>query len=316
MSFTLRVSVLDQCQLRCNYCLPQALDQFLAKETWLTLPQYEKIAKALLPLKIEKVRFTGGEPLLRKDLPAIIKIFGRIISNAKLAVTTNGLRFVSVAYQLVDSGISAVTFHLDTLKEERYKKIMGPGEITTVLKAISYAQKVGLKVKINMVVQKDLNDDELWDFLLLSQKLSVQVRFIELMNTGSARDFVSATFISGSDIINKISRHSRVIEKGRKQSTDPAELFFVEKLGIDFGLIASDTRPFCGNCNRLRLSADGRLRTCLYEPVGHGLGLKSQLMPSDEELMVNIMKVIAQKMSFHPAQKKARSPFSMSQIGG
>lgn len=316
MSFTLRVSVLDQCQLRCRYCLPTGTSTFLPKSHWLTLQQYEKIATAMLPLSIDKVRFTGGEPLLRADLPAIIRTFSQIFTKAELALTTNGLRFVPKALELLRSGLHAVTFHLDSLKNERYRRIMGAGDVACVLDAIRHAQSLTFKVKLNVVVQRDVNDDELGDFLRLSQEMSVQVRFIELMNTGSARAYVEDAFISGKDILEKIACLTRITALGRKNPSAPAELFMAPDLGIKFGLIASDTRPFCANCNRLRLSADGRLRTCLYEPAGHDVGFGRAVVPSDEEIAKNIAAVVAKKTSFHPGLKKELKQFSMSQIGG
>lgn len=313
MSYTLRVSVLEHCQLRCNYCLPPTFSASFNKTNWLSLDQYEKIATALSKLPIRKIRFTGGEPLFRPELSSIIKIFSQIFFDAELALTTNGLRFLDEKDALLRSGLKQITFHLDTLKNERYARLMGRGSVEAVLNAVEHAQDLGLQTKINVVVQRHLNDDELWDFLLLSQKLSVPVRFIELMNTGSARDFVSQAFISGQEILEKISRFTTVNERGRKELSTPAEEFFAKDLDLTFGLIASDTRPFCAHCNRLRLSADGRLRTCLYEPLGQMLPFKTA---SFDDLLAAIDDIVARKTSFHPMLKKNQRAFSMSQIGG
>lgn len=313
MSYTLRVSVLDNCQLRCGYCLPDGPKNLLHRRNLLTNFQYQKIAKALAPLAIEKVRFTGGEPLLRQDLPAIIEAFSSL--QVPMALTTNGLRFLAMKDGLLKSGLSAITFHLDTLKEERYRHLMGHGSVHSVLLAIESARS-DLAVKINVVVQRGLNDDEMVDFLHLSRKISVEVRFIEQMNTGSAKDHVQKTFLSGQDILARLGHHTRILVLDRLYPSAPAERFWAPDMGVEFGLIASDTRPFCHHCNRLRLSADGRLRTCLYEPVGHDLGFSPNALPSDDVLLANITRVVKQKMSFHPALRKARTDFSMSQVGG
>jgi GTP 3',8-cyclase len=311
MAYTLRVSVLDACQLRCRYCLPHGAVSTMAKATWLTIEQYEKIACALKPLGIEKIRFTGGEPLLRSDLPQITQVFAQTYPGIELAITTNGLRFSLMKADLIKAGLTAATFHLDTLKAERYPTVMGRGDIAVVHQAVLLALESGLRVKINMVVQHGVNDDEIIDFLLYSQTVGVEVRFIELMNTGSAKDYVQKTFMSGQQIVALIERHTKVIPVARAQKSAPAEQFLAPDLGITFGLIASDTRPFCADCNRLRLSANGFLRTCLYEPVGHKLATINE-----DALLSNIERIVAEKTSFHPNLKKDRQNFSMSHVGG
>lgn len=313
MSFTLRVSVLEHCQLRCLYCLPPGSSTFLTKKSWLTLDQYESVAHALSHFPINKIRFTGGEPTLREELVGIVAIFSRALPLAKIAVTTNGLRFSSLSTRLVDAGVRGVTFHLDTLKPERYQHIMGRGDVDTVHHAIAVALRAGMTVKLNMVVQKSINHDEIVNFLQWSQESGVSVRFIELMNTGSAKDYVAQTFMTGEEILDVIRLHSDVVTLEREHGSDPAERFFASRFNVVFGLIASDTRPFCSQCNRLRLSADGKLRTCLYEPTGFDL---TSIIYSPDDLRNAIGEKITKKTSWHPAMRKVREDFSMSQIGG
>jgi cyclic pyranopterin phosphate synthase len=143
----------------------------------------------------------------------------------------------------------------------------------------------------------------------------VEIRFIEQMNTGSAKAHVAKTFMSGSDILNRIDRFTKITQLPRHSPHDPAERFFAMDLGVSFGLIASDTRPFCHNCNRLRLSADGRIRTCLYEPNGHEIGLVD-LSLSDTQVLANLRHIISKKQSFHPALNQSGLDFSMAQVGG
>jgi GTP 3',8-cyclase len=309
--FTLRVSVLQHCQLRCGYCLPQRFS-FLAKKNWLSLSDYEKLADVFSSIALHKIRFTGGEPLLRKELPDIAASFKKANPNTTLAITTNGLNFRPVARRLRDCGISAITFHIDSLKEERYERLMGLGKLNTALEAINQAQMLGFSVKINVVVQRNANDDELVDFLLFSKKNAVAVRFIELMDTGSAQGMVAKHFISGQEIRNAIAAKYALRGSNREHKSDPAELWDIEELGISFGLIASDTEPFCQDCNRLRLSADGRLFTCLYESSG----VKLDLSLEKDALESSIRKKISIKESFHPGLLKPRRLFSMSQTGG
>jgi cyclic pyranopterin phosphate synthase len=200
------------------------------------------------------------------------------------------------------------------LREERYAALMGRGSVRAVLAAIEEAQAAGLLVKINVVVQRGLNDDELCDFLQFSRAHAIEIRFIEQMNTGSARAHVARTFMSGADILAHLARVMTIKESKRIDPSAPAEQHYAEELGVMFGLIASDTRPFCTNCNRLRINADGRVRTCLYEPGGIDIGITKGLCTA--ELMRNIRTAIASKRSFHPAVNLVRTDFAMAEIGG
>lgn len=302
--------MLEQCQLRCNYCEPGAFS-LAAKKSWLSVSQYEKIARALARFSFKKIRFTGGEPLLRPDLPFIIEQFSKAMPQALLAITTNGQRFLATAPHLVEKGLHTITFHVDSLIDDRYQTLMGKGELKKALLALEFAQSLGLKVKINCVVQRGLNDDELIAFLKFSQSSGIPVRFIELMDTGSAREFVRKHFMSGRDIIKSLEPLG-VIPVEREHPSDPARLFFASLLGVTFGLIASDTEPFCSDCDRIRLSANGRLYTCLYEPGGEAL-----ILGAEEELLhAQIERKIGAKESWHPSIPKPRRLFSMSQTGG
>lgn len=307
---SLRVSVLEHCQLRCAYCLPEAYLGF-AKKEWMSLEHYEKVARVLARFSIKKARFTGGEPLLRKELPQIIEKFSHAMPKARLALTTNGQRFSFMAEALLNAGLQTITLHVDSLKEQSYVQLMGKGELKIALKSLELAQNLGFSVKINVVVQRDLNDNELVDFLVFSKQHGVQVRFIELMDTGSARDFVAKHFISGREIREKLSPLD-IKAEGRLELSDPAKLFYASKLGVTFGLIASDTEPFCDACDRLRLSADGRIYTCLYDPNGSALSLDKE----EETIFLEASQKIKNKESLHPSQKKTRRLFSMSELGG
>lgn len=314
--YSLRVSVLENCQLRCNYCLPSGFKINRRQKNLLSIDAYKKIASAMSNLPIKKIRFTGGEPLIRKDLDEIIKVFRLYLQQSHFALTTNGLLYDSKSQQLKSAGLDSVTFHIDSLKRERYSQLMGGGTPEKVLSAIACAKKLGHAVKINCVVQQGKNDDELIDFLKLSKEISVTVRFIELMNTGSAQNYVAQTFISGRDILEKIAVHTPVESLPREEKSSPAERFYARDWNVEFGLIASDTRPFCNNCNRIRLSATGQLRTCLYEPLGVSLIDEADINWCEQQIIERIEKKIALKKSHHPALKQERHLFSMSQIGG
>lgn len=308
--YALRVSVLDRCQLRCGYCLP---DNSSKKASWLTIEQYEKIAQGLSHFNINKIRFTGGEPLIRPELGQIIKIFKINFPKSPLALTTNGLLFKTKATEIYEAGLRKITFHIDTLNEQKYKKIMGKGNLYEVLANIEFAKTMGFAVKLNIVVQKNLNFDELEAFLNYSKNNQVQVRFIEMMNTGSAKDFVAQEFVSGQEILTKVENLFGLKKLERENASDPAELFLAIKINLMFGLIASDSRPFCSNCNRLRLSAEGKLYSCLYEEKGVDL----VNLASRTELAELIALKIKNKKSYNPSlSPKPRRLFSMAHIGG
>ncbi|MBL92115.1 MAG: cyclic pyranopterin phosphate synthase MoaA [Myxococcales bacterium] len=315
-TYTLRISVLEQCHYRCPYCMPGATKAFMPKSKWLDAAGHSLLAQGFNWLPIEKIRFTGGEPLLRQDLPDILAAWHEALPEAALALTTNGDKLKGREAALQAAGLTQLTFHLDTLRPERYGALMGPGSLKEVLNSLETAKGYFLTIKINMVLQKGLNDDEVFDFLRFAKKHDVQVRFIELMDTGSAPAHVQKTFLSQQDLLKRIEKDQPVTALGRANPADPAAIFELPNTGFSFGMIASDTEPFCEDCNRLRLSADGMLRGCLYEP--QGVPLKAML---DKKLPITDLKdkirsVVMQKSSFHPAVGRQRVPFSMAQVGG
>ena len=222
--------------------MPDADQKFLSKKYWLKLSHYEKLTCVLKNINLNKIRFTGGEPLLRPDLALIISLFAQNLPHVPLALTTNGLGFNnSMARDLKQAGLSQITFHIDSLREDRYEKIMGKGKLSLVLEALERAQDLGFNIKINTVVQKNQNSDELLNFLLFSKKSGVEVRFIEIMNTGSAKKFVEHNFMSGQDILDILALNFKIRPIQRLHKSDPAEVFFIDDLALSFGLIASDT---------------------------------------------------------------------------
>jgi GTP 3',8-cyclase len=309
-SYALRVSVLDVCNLRCSYCAPGTVTSPLHKAQWLQAEEHRALAPHFAAVGVRKVRFTGGEPLVRDDLVDVVAAWRQALPDAELAVTTNASRLKEMAASLRTAGIDRVTVHLDTLRGERYEALMGRGSPDRVQKAIAVAQRTFDEVKLNVVVQRGKNDDELTDFLRFSRQTGVQVRFIELMRTGSANDVVDEAFMAGSEVIARLGAQPIP----RRHHSDPAALFRSDD--VVFGLIASDTEPFCGDCDRLRLTADGRLRGCLYESGGLPLGRALRDGVDDLALRALIESKVARKTSFHPSTDSERAPFSMAEIGG
>jgi cyclic pyranopterin phosphate synthase len=315
-AYSLRVSVLDACNLRCTYCAPGALAAPMSSSRWLSPAEHARLAPSFAAVPVKKVRFTGGEPLLRADLEAVVAAWRAALPSADLALTTNATRLVARVDALRSVGLDRVTVHLDTLREERYGALMGEASsVAQVLRALDVARARFAEVKLNVVVQRGRNDDELLDFVRWSRGSGAQVRFIELMRTGSADDVVDDAFFAGRDVVARL--HARPL--ARRDASDPAALFAADVDGVDvvFGVIASDTEPFCGACDRLRLTADGRLRGCLYESGGVALGAALRQGVDDDALRALVQRGVRGKRSFHPlATGVARVPFSMADVGG
>lgn len=311
---TLRVSVLDRCQYACPYCRPGAIDPFFGREELLCGSAYARLAPAFVRAGVTKVRFTGGEPLLRPDLASIVAAFRAASPTLDLALTTNGQLLPRRLGALVDAGLDRATVHVDSLRPDRYRALMSDADVGAVLDGALTAASALREVKINTVVQRGKNDDELLDFLALSACHGVEVRFIELMNTGSAVDYTREVFVSGREIVESIRRARGATAVPRRHAADPAALYRTDD-GLVFGVIASDTESFCASCNRLRLTADGDLRGCLYQD--RGVDLRRAAASGDASAIDDAIRAATlSKRSFHPSVAPRRLLFSMARTGG
>jgi cyclic pyranopterin phosphate synthase len=319
-SYTLRVSVLEACQLDCRYCRPGSVTPATSRAAWLHASEHARLAPLFRARGIRKVRFTGGEPTLRDDLVDVVQAWHGA-GFVDVALTTNGLRLPPLLPALRRAGLRAVTVHLDTLREDRVVDVMGRGaSVVQAQEAMRAAKNSGLDVKWNCVAQQGVNDDEFGAMLDAAQADGVELRFIEQMNTGSAGGYVKETFLSGAGIVAAVARSAAAapVSLPRRQESDPAALWRVTRRGIDvvFGVIASDTEPFCDACDRLRLTADGRVRGCLYEPGGLPVGTALRGGADDEALGALLDAAIDGKRSHHPGAPVQRRPFSMADVGG
>jgi len=320
-SYALRVSLLEACQLSCGYCMPGAVTPPSKKALWLFAQEHERLARVFAARGVRKVRFTGGEPLLRDDAPDIVAAWRKGCPDASLALTTNGQRLEERLPALVGAGLASVNVHIDSLDEERAAQLMAGGSAATALRGAVAAKSAGLEVKLNVVAQREGsggagNHLELDNFLRWSADTSIEVRFIELMDTGSAPDHVRERFLSGEEIVEGIEAMRPLTRVGRRVARDPASLYRCRDDGTVFGIIASDTQPFCDDCDRLRLDAQGRLRGCLYEPPGVALGESLRDGADDAEVGALLDAAIDDKRSFHPLVAISRPAFSMADIGG
>jgi cyclic pyranopterin phosphate synthase len=262
----LRISITDHCNLNCLYCAPFGGRRKLTHPEILSHEEIVRIVNAAVLAGISKVRITGGEPLMRKGVVELCRMLSAIEGLESLALTTNGVRLQELALQLHDAGVQRVNVSLDTLRPKRFKKITGRNLLSRVLSGIERAEEVGLHpVKINTVVMRGINDSEIEDFARLTLKKSYQVRFIELMPTnGCGSGDYESLFMPVEEIVRVVKRVGELSLEPAVDSPGPARLCSLpEGLG-KVGFIAPLSWHFCGSCNRLRLTADGNLRSCLF----------------------------------------------------
>ncbi|MDE2026933.1 MAG: GTP 3',8-cyclase MoaA [Candidatus Omnitrophica bacterium] len=266
----LRVSVIDRCNLRCPYCMPQGsfghAYKFLNPSEWLTFDEIETLVCMCVDMGVSKVRITGGEPLLRPNLPDLIRRLKKIEGIEDLALTTNGILLAAHAGQLKDAGLDRLTVSLDSLDENVFKKMSGgAGTLRTVLRAIDCAQKAGFfPLKFNCVVQRGINDHTILDMVEHFRGSGHILRFIEYMDVGNQNHWDFKNVVPSGEIISRIHKKFPLRLLERNYSSETSERYgFVDGAG-EIGFVSSVTRAFCGTCTRLRLSADGKFYTCLF----------------------------------------------------
>ncbi len=277
---SLRVSVTDRCNLRCRYCMPEDEYTWLPRETLLSFEEINRLVEIFAEFGVDKVRLTGGEPLLRRDLPALIRLLRQQASIQDIALTTNGILLDEQAESLRDAGLHRITVSLDTLKPDRFLKLTKRDSFDRVLHGIEQVKTVGLAgLKIDTVAIKGFNDDELVDLIEYGKSVEAEVRFIEYMDVGGANDWGMEKVFSQAEILERLRQAYGPIEPIRENSSAPAQRFRLPD-GITFGIIPSTTTPFCATCDRSRLTADGLWYLCLY--ARHGLDLREPLRMNDD----------------------------------
>ena len=265
---SLRISVTDRCNMRCGYCMPEEEYVWLPKASILTFEEISRLVGIFTALGVDRIRLTGGEPLLRHDLPTLVALIRRDPSIRDVALTTNGILLARQADQLRSAGLDRVTVSLDTLRPERMQQFAQSSRHADVIAGISAALTASLTpLKLNAVVIRGYNDDELVDLLEFGRARSIEVRFIEYMDVGGATGWSPSQVVSQEEILQRLSRRYGAIEPVGENGSAPAERFALSD-GTTFGLIASTTAPFCSSCDRSRLTADGRWLLCLYGEGG------------------------------------------------
>ena len=265
---SLRVSVTDRCNLRCSYCLPEGSQVWLPKAEIATLEELASLVRVMTLVGTTKVRITGGEPLLRRDLPTLVQALAEIPAIQDLAMTTNAIPLPDLAGDLRSAGLGRLTISIDTLQAARYKTNTKRDSHGKLLAGIRYAEEAGFTpLKLNTVVVRGTNEDELAALLRFARERGHQARFIEYMDVGGALNWDPALVVPRSEILHRLESECGPIKALAPGDSSPANLFTLSD-GTVFGIIASVTAPFCGACDRARLTADGKLFTCLYAADG------------------------------------------------
>ena len=281
---SLRISVTDRCNLRCRYCMPEDDYVWLPRASILTFEELARLVGVFAGMGAHKVRLTGGEPLLRHDLPALVAMIARDSRISDLAITTNGLLLAKQAAALKAAGLRRVTVSLDTLRAQRMLAFAKSAHHADVLEGIATARRVGFgKLKRNAVVIRGFNDDELIDLIEFARTHDAEVRFIEYMDVGGATRWSMDQVVSQREMLEILGRHYGAIGPVPDDPHAPAERFRLPD-GTTFGIIASTTAPFCRSCDRSRVTADGTWLLCLYAARGVDLREPLRRGAPDEEL--------------------------------
>ncbi|HUU36073.1 MAG TPA: GTP 3',8-cyclase MoaA [Vicinamibacterales bacterium] len=279
----LRLSVTDRCNLRCLYCMPEAEYTWLPKHDVLTFEEIDRLVGIFVGLGADKLRLTGGEPLLRTNLPSLVTQLARHASVRDLAMTTNGILLSAFAGPLRDAGLKRVTVSLDTLRRERFVRLTRQDELTRTLSGIDTAARVFPGFKIDTVVIRGVNDDEIAELVAFARERGGEIRFIEYMDVGGATGWTAQQVVSRAEILERIVDAFGPIVPADKEPAAPADRFRLND-GTPFGVIASTTAPFCRDCDRARLTADGMLYTCLYATSGLDLRAALRNGATDDEV--------------------------------
>jgi cyclic pyranopterin phosphate synthase len=299
----LRVSLTDRCNFRCFYCLPHGEPPIAPKEQMLSYEEIDYVCEIFVSLGIEKIRLTGGEPMLRRDIETIIRKLSRLKTSGlqDLALTTNGYYLPERAQSLKDAGLDRVTISLDSLKRDVFKRMTGVDVLDKVLAGIAAAKKAGLDpIKINAVIVRGHNEDEVADFAAFAREHDVKMRYIEFMPLDSGHEWSREDVVSGKEIRDRISERFPLVRVDVARGSDTSSRYrFADGAPGEIGIIAPVTEPFCGACSRIRLTADGQIRTCLFSTVEHSLRDVVRSGASRDEIIDYIHSVILKKEPRH-----------------
>src|SRR5262249_3988097 len=270
------------------------LDEYawIERSEILTFEEIERLAAIFINLGTEKIRITGGEPLLRKDIEKLIAKLSRLDGLADLSMTTNGSTLAEKAVALKAAGLQRINVSVDTLDREKFKRLSKRGDLDRVLEGVFAAKSAGLNpIKINAVIERGVNEDGILDLVEFARTNGFGLRFIEFMDVGNSNHWQTSRMVSGREILDTIASRYPIVEHGTRTDSTPSGDFEFLEGGGDVGVIASVTAPFCSSCTRARLTADGKLVTCLFSESGHDLKAMMRAGASDRELADRISAV-------------------------
>lgn len=307
----LRISVTDRCNYRCTYCMPLEEYVWIDRSDILTFEEIARLARLFVGLGVEKIRLTGGEPLVRKDLHRVVSLLSSIEGLRDLCLTTNASLLSEHIGELAAAGLKRINVSVDTLDPEKFKQITKRGDLARVLEGLFAAKELGLRpIKLNAVIERGLNEEDIIPLVGFARENGFAMRFIEYMDVGNANNWISAKIVPKKEILERINARYPLREVGRENGTAPSvDYEFIDGIG-DVGVIASVTEPFCSSCTRARLTADGKLVTCLFSDQGHDLKSLMRSGATDEQLIEVISSVWISRTDRYSDERLAamRSP--------
>ncbi|MCE5090045.1 GTP 3',8-cyclase MoaA [Staphylococcus devriesei] len=325
----LRISVTDRCNFRCDYCMPKEIfgDDFvfLPKDELLTFEEMVRIAKVYAELGIKKLRITGGEPLLRRNLYQLIAELNKIEGIEDIGMTTNGLLLKKHGQKLYDAGLRRINVSLDAIDDEVFQAINNRNiKASTILDQIDYAVSIGFHVKVNVVIQKGVNDNQILPMIEYFKEKNIEIRFIEFMDVGNDNGWDFSKVVTKDEMLELIEEHFDIEPVAPKYFGEVAKYFKHKDNGAKFGLITSVSASFCSTCTRARLSSDGKFYGCLFSTV-EGFDIKSFIRSgvTDEELRAQLISLwnirddrYSDERTEQTVKNRQRKKINMNYIGG
>ncbi|MGQ3480802.1 GTP 3',8-cyclase MoaA [Paenibacillus sp. TY11] len=322
----LRISVTDRCNFRCSYCMPKEIFgddfAFLPKRECLSFEEMHRLAKLFVSLGVKKIRLTGGEPLMRRNLPDLVSQILSIDGVEDVGLTTNGVLLGQQAKPLYDAGLRRLNVSLDALDPELFGRLNGRGiKPDVILKQIEYAREIGFEIKVNMVVQKGINDSEILPMAAYFKEQGITLRFIEFMDAGNDTGWSYKKVIAKKEIYERLKNTYELEPMDRDYFGEVAKRYRYKDSDAQVGFITSVSESFCSSCTRGRLSSDGKFYTCLFASAGFDLRQMLRSGASDEELLAVITEVWEQRTDRYSDERteqtaQNRKKINMSYIGG
>jgi len=313
--YYLRISITDRCNLRCVYCMPDGIVNYIPHEDILRFEEIAEIVDSSTEIGFSSVRITGGEPLVRKGAPKLVGLLKGIKGIKRVTMTTNGTLLNKYAEELKEDGIDSINVSLDTLDTKKYRLITRNGNLNDVLSGIEKALNIGLNIKLNVVLQKG-NVDEIKELIMYSKIMGVSIRFIEYMPLDSYVNLSEGSFVSSRRVIELIENKFGTIEETNKVTGDgPAKYIYIKHIGIYVGIISAISTPFCSSCNRIRITSNGVIKPCLASNIGYDIRSIVRKDHKREDITDVLIKAINDKPLKHHLTD-GNSNIEMRKIGG